>query len=149
MMAMGNVETALHISLGSQFGSLARLMLKKLFGATHLHLFICIHFAVCRGRARVLRCVPGQKCDVWAFASCATQDAQSGSALFQDLPSNAIGSFILGVMSSAQVVGADVVREVAVLGPESPFQRYKALHTGLRTGFCGSLTTFSSWCVCS
>ena len=34
---------------------------------------------------------------------------------------------------------------VAALPAAHPLQDAVALHVGLRTGYCGSLTTFSSW----
>lgn len=34
---------------------------------------------------------------------------------------------------------------VAFLPPGSPLQSHTAIAVGLRTGFCGSLTTFASW----
>ena len=36
--------------------------------------------------------------------------------------------------------------QALVVLPEShPWQEHVALHVGLRTGYCGSLTTFSAW----
>jgi len=32
-----------------------------------------------------------------------------------------------------------------VLPERHPWQEHMALHVGLRTGYCGSLTTFSAW----
>jgi len=32
-----------------------------------------------------------------------------------------------------------------VLPERHPWQEHVALHVGLRTGYCGSLTTFSAW----
>jgi CrcB protein len=52
------------------------------------------------------------------------------SALFEVLPPNALGSFLIGFL-----VGSDDAFQ-----PHLPY-----IHTGLATGLCGSLTTFSSW----
>jgi len=52
------------------------------------------------------------------------------SAVFKVLPPNALGSFLIGFL-----IGSDDAFQ-----PHMPY-----IHTGLATGLCGSLTTFSSW----
>ena len=37
------------------------------------------------------------------------------------------------------------VQAIAVLPERHPWQEHVALHVGMRTGYCGSLTTFSAW----
>jgi hypothetical protein len=38
-----------------------------------------------------------------------------------------------------------LLQAIAVLPESHPWQEHVALHVGLRTGYCGSLTTFSAW----
>ena len=66
---------------------------------------------------------------------------QYGGALFLDLPANMLGSFIMGYN-----VGHSADRPaIQCLAKNHPLQYEKEFHTGVTTGFCGSLTTLSSW----
>jgi fluoride ion exporter CrcB/FEX len=79
---------------------------------------------------------------------CVTGDgdaSQEGGIIFADLPSNILGSFLMGFFQSAAVLGITVPMAVAWLSPHHPFQKMSILHKAFTTGFCGSLTTFSSW----
>lgn len=79
---------------------------------------------------------------------CVTRDGtttQQGGIVFADLPSNLLGSFLMGLFQDATVLGLAVPMSVAWLGPYHSFQNANVLHTAFKTGFCGSLTTFSSW----
>jgi fluoride ion exporter CrcB/FEX len=70
--------------------------------------------------------------------------------LFQDLPANILGCFIIGMLSNGDTL-ASVLRlpfartDLAALPAGSALQRHTSLHVGMRTGLCGSLTTFASW----
>jgi fluoride ion exporter CrcB/FEX len=78
------------------------------------------------------------------FATCVTASGttdQRGGALFIDLPSNMIGSFILGILTP---IGKDVPA-LPWLKQNHPLQSNTKIHTSMRTGLCGSITTFSSW----
>ncbi|GKY95381.1 hypothetical protein MPSEU_000499700 [Mayamaea pseudoterrestris] len=66
--------------------------------------------------------------------------ASTGGALFTDLPANMIGCFLAGLLTPS-VDG----HNLAWFRADHPLQRRKAFHAALRIGFCGSLTTFSSW----
>jgi hypothetical protein len=93
--------------------------------------------------------VTGGRCHDWKWAACVTSNGirRSGGALFLDLPANILGCFIMGMLSSSKdLTGADSMA-VAIFGSNAYLQEAKALHLGLRTGFCGSLTTFASWCA--
>lgn len=70
---------------------------------------------------------------------------QEGGIVFSDLPANIVGSFFMGLLQGAAVLGLTVPMAVAWLSPDHPFQQMSILHKALTTGFCGSLTTFSSW----
>jgi hypothetical protein len=91
----------------------------------------------------------GERCHEWRWAACITSDGitRSGGALFLDLPANMLGCFIMGALSSSSDVPGVKNMPVAIFGSNKWLQQAKALHLGLRTGLCGSLTTFSSWCV--
>lgn len=78
------------------------------------------------------------------FATCVTasgETAQAGGALFIDLPANMLGSFMLGIMTPIE----QHIPDIPWLKQTHPLQSNTSIHTAIRTGFCGSLTTFSSW----
>lgn len=87
----------------------------------------------------------------WLAASsplCVTADGEAkreGGIIFADLPSNILGSFLMGMMQSTTVLGLPVAAPIAWARLTSWFQGWDILHLAIRTGFCGSLTTFSSW----
>lgn len=96
----------------------------------------------------------GQDCEVnvvndfWTSLSaniCVTNGGrtlQTGGALFYDFPANVVGSFIMGLISP----GPDTHRaRIPWLHREHPLQRDDVYLESLGIGFCGSLTTFSSW----
>lgn len=66
-------------------------------------------------------------------------------AYFTDLPANMLGCFVMGLLSTATVLGLKSKKPIALLPASHPWQDNKELLVGLRTGFCGSLTTFASW----
>ena len=67
-------------------------------------------------------------------------------AYFPDLAANMLGCFFMGLAAAASTLKIkDVSTAVAVLPHRSPWQTNSALHVGVRTGYCGSLTTFASW----
>jgi fluoride ion exporter CrcB/FEX len=79
---------------------------------------------------------------------CVTKDGdtqQQGGIVFADLPSNLLGSFLMGLWQDATVLGLAVPMAVAWLSPHNRFQTCGIIHKAFTTGFCGSLTTFSSW----
>ena len=71
----------------------------------------------------------------------------SDSALFIDLPANMLGSFIVGLLCDGKMLrlhgGAD--HRAAIVPPGHRMQGHARFWAALRTGFCGSLTTFASW----
>ena len=82
----------------------------------------------------------------WGFCltSESTKDKQYGSQFF-DLPANMLGCFFMGFLSTAPVLGLKSKKSLAFLPAKSCLQNEKELQLGLRTGYCGSLTTFASW----
>jgi fluoride ion exporter CrcB/FEX len=90
----------------------------------------------------------------WAGAPCVTD---AGGALFTDLPANVLGCGIMGLLTTSEALAHDLrlghdprlaggpAAALAALPPGHGLQAHAALHVGLRTGFCGSLTTFASW----
>jgi fluoride ion exporter CrcB/FEX len=69
----------------------------------------------------------------------------SQTALFYDLPVNMIGSFIMGMFQPCQDIGLKSSVPIAFLKTNHWFQSSQVIHIAIRTGFCGSLTTFASW----
>lgn len=123
------VVQACYIALAAIAGSLLRIVIAQLFGQA------------CRNPGTV----------GWLSAAaplCVTADGtttQQGGIVFADLPSNLLGSFLMGLFQDSVVLGLAVPMSVAWLGPYHRFQTSIVLHTAFKTGFCGSLTTFSSW----
>jgi len=115
MALAAQARLQLHLAGWAQAGALARLFLGKALG-------------------------PGLAC---------VTDA--GGALFIDLPANVAGCFVMGLLATSDALGHDLrlpggpAAALAALPPGHGLQSHAALHVGLRTGFCGSLTTFASW----
>ena len=70
---------------------------------------------------------------------------REGGVIFADLPANLLGSFIMGMMQTCAVLGLPKNMPIPWMKASSSFQNWDILHLAIRTGFCGSLTTFSSW----
>ena len=68
-----------------------------------------------------------------------------GGVYFEVLPPNMLGSFIIGLVATSSMVGLDEKKSIVVLERDHPWQSNIPLQTGIRTGLCGSITTFSSW----
>ena len=69
----------------------------------------------------------------------------TGGGFFIDLPTNVIGCFIMGLLVSGDGESIAINLPIAALTRTSKFQYWIVTHVGLRTGLCGSLTTFASW----
>lgn len=74
-----------------------------------------------------------------------TSRVVAGGVYFNVLPANMLGTFIIGLVGTSAMVKLDERKAVAVLGPDHPWQDNGPLQAGVRTGLCGSITTFSSW----
>ena len=122
-----------HLCSWAQLGTLTRIYLGQLFGAA-----------------------PCQQPGPWTWVPCVTSDGLSryGGALFSDVVSNVLGSFIMGLATTSDILAMiyshrpdSIVKgvPVAILPRGSPLQKYTAIQLGIRTGSCGSLTTFASW----
>lgn len=94
---------------------------------------------------------PGETTDFMSPLSnhiCVTssgQTIQHGGALFLDLPANMLGSFIMGLVSSLHPVGGRPGSHLPWLHKDHALQKHEGIHHAIKVGFCGSLTTFSSW----
>lgn len=129
MSAVGNVKSffstelvllLLQLCLWSELGVLTRIYLSRLFN---------------------------DGCgDGWGLCltSQSTRDKQYGAS-FTDLPANMLGCFFMGFLSTASVLGLNSKKSLVFLPANSCLQGEKELQVGLRTGYCGSLTTFASW----
>jgi len=88
--------------------------------------------------------------NVSGWASCTTDPgitSSAGGGLFSDLPANCLGCFLMGlfVNGNDQTLGLPIHTNLAFLPRDNAFQSWKITHLGMRTGLCGSLTSFSSW----
>lgn len=119
--------TLVYLAIGGFAGSAARIYLGLLFGGA------------CEKPETVS----------WggSWAPCITNSGLStpGGALFLDIIANMVGSFFMGLLQRGAQLQLDNDLPLAFLPASSSFQEWSELHLGLRTGFCGSLTTFASW----
>lgn len=73
----------------------------------------------------------------------------SDSALFDTLLGNMLGSFIIGALCTARALNRKTdpgYNPLAFISGEAVWiQKNSVLQLGLRTGFCGALTTFATW----
>ncbi len=117
------------MSIFAMFGALLRMVLAQLFGEE------------CKNPGTIGWLKAGQPL-------CVTADGEtsiSGGIIFADLPANLLGSFIMGLMQGADTMDLPKPLPIAWLNENHPFQSDHTIHLAIRTGFCGSLTTFSSW----
>jgi len=119
-----------YLSAAAITGALLRIMLAQLFGEE------------CKNPGTV----------GWLKASsplCVTADGHTelvgGGIIFADLPANLLGCFFMGLMQDGTTLGLATSLPIAWLSPMSSFQSMTVAHFAIKTGFCGSLTTFSSW----
>jgi fluoride ion exporter CrcB/FEX len=119
-----------YLSAAAITGALLRIMLAQLFGEE------------CKNPGTV----------GWLKASsplCVTAEGHAehvgGGVIFADLPANLLGCFFMGLMQDGKTLGLAIPVPVAWLSPLSDFQSMTLIHFAIKTGFCGSLTTFSSW----
>ena len=115
-----------YLSIFSIIGSILRVFIGRLFGLDCDGLIVDDVFH--QGFAKI--CVT---------ATGLTE--QTGGTLFIDLPANMIGSMMMGVMTP----GVSGWPGIPWLRAENPLQQDKAMNIAIRTGLCGSLTTFASW----
>jgi fluoride exporter len=122
-----SLQLFIYLSTFACLGTILRLFLKRLFGfdceshAVHDWLYPLSHH-------------------ICVTASGTTE--QTGGALFYDLPANILGSFLMGVLSAIE---PNQYPPIPWLNVNHPLQENKDFQIAMKTGFCGSLTTFSAW----
>ena len=124
-----SIIKVLYMSVFAMFGALVRMLLAQLFGEE------------CRNPGTIGWLKAGQPL-------CVTADGEtsiSGGIIFADFPANLLGSFIMGYMQGTDTMDLPKTLPIAWLNENHPFQSYHIIHLAIKTGFCGSLTTFSSW----
>jgi CrcB protein len=117
------------MSIFAIVGSLFRMVLAQLFGEE------------CKNPGTIGWLKAGQPL-------CVTADGDtsiSGGIIFADFPANLLGSFIMGLMQSTDTMDLPKALSIAWLHEDHIFQSFDIIHLAIKTGFCGSLTTFSSW----
>ena len=125
----GALIAACYMSIAAMLGAFFRIILAQLFGEE------------CKRPGTV----------GWLSAAsplCVTVDgviSEVGGIVFADFPANMLGSFIMGLMLAGDRLDLPLDVPIAWLGPNHFFQRWDVIHLAIRTGFCGSLTTLSSW----
>jgi len=126
--------TTAYVSLFAQAGAAARIFIGELFAGN------CTR----RDPEGSLSWIP-------CVASSGV-DESYGGALFKDLPANMLGCFVIGILTSTGALNslfpslnAPELPMAAVAPHRELVQKNSSLQLGLRTGFCGSLTTFASW----
>ncbi|GKY94415.1 hypothetical protein MPSEU_000407300 [Mayamaea pseudoterrestris] len=120
---------ACYISVGAILGAFCRMIVAQLFGEE------------CANPGTVGWLSSGAPL-------CVTQDGdtlQEGGVIFSDLPANMLGCFLMGMVVNGEYLHLALPMPLAWLKPDHPFQSMEILHNAFKTGFCGSLTTFSSW----
>lgn len=136
------LHTLLHLAAWCQIGVVARVALDDLFA--------CDTAAAAAPPASAGPGAgphPGHE-TLYASSACVTTPA---GALVRDFPVNIIGCFVIGLLASTDVLSKHLGRALAAPAPlaalprRSSLQAHAAFQVGLRTGFCGSLTTFSGW----
>ena len=123
------VIQVLYVCVFSIFGCLVRIIIAQYFGYE------------CNNPGTVGWLKSGQPL-------CVTADGEtsvSGGIIFSDLPANLLGSFIIGFMQSTDTMNLPKTFPIAWLEESHPFQSFDVIHFAICVGFCGSLTTFSSW----
>ena len=119
----------LYMTVFAVLGSLIRMMMAQLFGEE------------CKNPGTVGWLSAGQPLCVTANGETTLE----GGIVFADLPANLLGSFIMGLMQTTATMDLPKSFPIAFLSEDSVFQTMDIIHLAIRTGFCGSLTTFSSW----
>lgn len=119
----------LYLSVFAILGSLLRIIVAQIFGEE------------CKNPGTVGWLKAGQPLCVTANGELAIE----GGIIFSDLPANLLGSFIMGLMQSTDTMDLPKYFPIAWLSETNYFQSFDIIHLALTTGFCGSLTTFSSW----
>lgn len=121
------LESIFYVSISAILGSVFRVYMARIFGLDCEYKHVNDFFIPLTSKI------------------CVTSDgrsAQTGGALFIDLPSNIFGSFLMGMITPP----VDKKRaRLPWLHRDHPLQRDEVFHASLGTGFCGCLTTFASW----
>jgi CrcB protein len=127
---LGHFEIIAYISCFALFGTVVRVFLGRLLG------FDCEDKNSPSPIKDFMSPLSNHICITASGKTVAT-----GGALFTDLPANMLGSFFAGLLTPSITTG----HNIAWFRADHPLQQNKVFQAALRIGFCGSLTTFSSW----
>lgn len=123
------IISILYISVFAILGALLRIILAQLFG----------------GECSYPGTVGWLKTEAALCITAYGETLREGGIIYADIPSNMFGSFLMGLFLSGSALGLHVDVPFGVAPITSQFQAWDIVHLGIRTGFCGSLTTYSSW----
>lgn len=118
-------SSMVHIALLSQIGAAGRILVGEWFGGN------CSE-RISDGQLEWIPCV----------VSSGVSQNHSG-ALFKDLPANMLGCFLMGCLTSPLTL--KTMYSEFTSKEDTALVKHASLLVGLRTGLCGSLTTFASW----
>lgn len=144
------VRTLVQLSVWAQLGVLCREYLTRFFvnGCDGVSWGPCCTFQMSQEALACSIVCLGSVCrsvrpSIHLHLTLARGLVVAGGVYFSVLPANMLGTFIIGLMGTSAMVKLDERKAVAVLGPDHPWQTNGPLQAGVRTGLCGSITTFS------
>jgi fluoride ion exporter CrcB/FEX len=121
------------VSLAAIAGALLRMALAQVFGEA------------CHNPGTVGWLSAGAPVCLTSSTQSQTSSSVGHGMIFSDLPSNMVGSFLMGLVQDGTVLGLATNQALSWLPPGHPLERATVWHVAFKTGFCGSLTTLSSW----
>lgn len=130
------VYTVLHLAVWAQVGVLVRTFLQK---------FFVLGCGGGWGPCLSGMCASMLPSEKNTTCKLCTYIHHTGGVYVEVLPPNMLGTFIIGLVATSAMVQIDQDKAIVILGTDHPWQSNAALQAGIRTGLCGSITTFSSW----
>jgi len=123
------IVQACYLGVAAMLGTLLRLILAQLFGQA------------CQNPGTIGWIAD----DAVLCVTASGETSQQGGIIFADLPANLLGSFLMGLFQDGSSLNLAIGVPLAFLSPSHFLQAYTVFHLAFKTGFCGSLTTFSGW----
>jgi fluoride ion exporter CrcB/FEX len=137
------IVQAAYLGVAAMWGTLLRLILAQLFGQACANPGTIGWIADDAALCVTTTMTNGSGSD--ASSSSSQQQQQQGGIIFADLPANILGCFLMGLLQDGTALDLAIHIPLAMAPISHMIQAYDILHLALKTGFCGSLTTFSGW----